>query len=174
MGFYGADGSDGLDDSITSYENHTFAKIDQLRLQNASCDICDDSIAEFVAHIAARTNALRESMADSLEDFSLMLMEYFENPANLILIFKKGITEKSNPKVREIGQYLTQMGLSEKQQELLLLNYVDNNIEKAAPLLQELREQLERNIRSVAFKGQLKALAKGGHRHRLWVCFRQS
>ena len=160
IGFYGFDGPDSLDENISDYEKEVAPKIDQLRQCNSSCEIYDPSIADFVAHIAMRTRHLREAMADALEDFSLMLMEYMENPDNLILIFKKGIAEKSNPKVRENELHLALMGLSEEQQESLLVDYVRNNIEKATPILQECRRQLEKQIRPVAFRGQLNALAK--------------
>jgi hypothetical protein len=161
IGFYGADEPNSLDESITNYEGDIAPKIDQLRQSNVSCEINDPSIADFVAHISMRTQHLRETMADSLEDFCLGLMKHIENPANLIPMLKKKIVTDPSPWMKAIEKNLIQRGLSQKQRRKFLFEYVENNIVQVEPHLQELRKQVEEKIRSVASIGQLQALARG-------------
>jgi hypothetical protein len=158
--FYGTDGPNSLDESITNYENEIAPKIDQLRQRTSSFEINDPSIAGFVAHIGMRTRHLRESMADSLEELSLAFMKHIEIPSNLLPMIKKMIIYDPPPQVKTLKRQLMRRGYSNKQCKKYFLEYFENNIEQSDPLLRDMRQHIEKKIRSLAGNSQLKALLK--------------
>jgi hypothetical protein len=79
--FYGKDREDGVDAAITKLEGKFGVLIDTLRELPNHTDISDSEIAEFIAHLSARSRHLRQTFIESTELLLTELESYYGQPS---------------------------------------------------------------------------------------------
>lgn len=161
--FYGKEGEISVDDEITRLEGDYAQLLSELRgLDNRSA-VSDPRVAEFVAHLTARTKHLRDSFRESIEYLLDEMHSYLSNFNNL----KKLLLSDPDLLREELEKALDQYPVTEQQKAIarkrapqMLPAFLNTQKDDLGGLVETYMAAIREVMPRAMKEGHIKSLAK--------------